>query len=196
MPPTPLCPARRVSCLAFRRLMWGLDWNTRRVRGKTLASSWVRQARCMTMGLRATPHDWRMSLLSSPCRSRTESATSSKQSQTSSKGLKHSLSEARTTLSPTRLRTQPSSFREGPTMAITHAVCKLGGWLYDSSREHALPFEAEADKMRSLNLTVRSVDSDTTTYNGVMQIAKRFSGVRIVPSEKLLTALGKRKSRE
>ena len=50
--------------------------------------------------------------------------------------------------------------------------------------------------MQSLNLAVRSVDSDTTTYNGVMQIAKRFSGVRIVPSEKLLTALGKRKSRE
>jgi hypothetical protein len=84
----------------------------------------------------------------------------------------------------------------GSDNGVTHAVCKLGGWLYDSSREHALPFEAEADKVQSLNLAVRSVDSDTTSYNGVMQIAKRFSGVRIVPSEKLLTALGKRKSRE
>ena len=84
----------------------------------------------------------------------------------------------------------------GSDNGITYAVCKLGGWLYDSSRGHALPFEAEADKMQSLNLAVRSLESDTTTYNGVMQIAKRFSGVRIVPSQKLLTALGKRKSRE
>jgi len=68
----------------------------------------------------------------------------------------------------------------GSDNSTNHAVCKLGAWLYDSTRDHALPFDTDANKRNSLDLCVREKDSDTAIYTGVVK------GVRIVPGEKLM----------
>ena len=66
---------------------------------------------------------------------------------------------------------------------------QLGNWLFDSSREYALPFGTDAEKQHSLDLCVRTDDSDDITYEGIVQIEGRLPGMRIIPSG---TMLGKR----
>ena len=79
----------------------------------------------------------------------------------------------------------------GSDGSATHAACKLGDWLFDASRAHALPFCTPADRSRSLDLVVRARDADVgVTYAGLAHNRGMLPGVRIVPSEKML---GKRR---
>ena len=79
----------------------------------------------------------------------------------------------------------------GSDGSTNHAACKLGIWLFDASRPHALPFGTRAEKQRALNLCVRANDSDVhITYNGIVQTqGVLVPGVRIIPSDKLLDKL-------
>lgn len=62
-----------------------------------------------------------------------------------------------------------------------HAVTKMGTWLYDSSRDRALPFDTPANRRKALDLSVRAEDSDThIIYTGVVK------AVRVTPGAKLL----------
>ena len=68
---------------------------------------------------------------------------------------------------------------------------QFGDWLFDASRNYALPFRTAAEKIDSLNLCVRTNDYDEhVTYDGIVLIKGRMPGVRIIPSDKLL---GKRR---
>jgi hypothetical protein len=59
-------------------------------------------------------------------------------------------------------------------------------WLFDASRDYALPFGTDSEKRHSLDLCVRARDSDATTYIGIVQIKGRMRGVHILPSDKPL----------
>merc|ERR1711924_103518 len=75
----------------------------------------------------------------------------------------------------------------GTDGSSTHAVCKLGNWLIDASRPYALPFGTEDEKRRSLDVCVRSNESDVhIAYDGIVQIDGMLPGVRIIPPQKML----------